>query len=84
MEGIRRDDGSQGEPSSSNLIFCSKPVVYARQQPPCNGVGGHLITEDGIPFHQTEWRDVLKKYNAGFIIVLDYDDSKEPWHKERS
>ena len=43
-----------------------------------------FITEDGTPFHQSQWRDILTKYNAGFIIVRDYDESQEPWHKKRS
>lgn len=79
--GIRRDTEP---PSTGNLILCSQPVVFARQAPPRGRVGGNFITEDGTPFHQSEWRDILTKYNAGFIIVRDYDDSREPWHKERS
>ena len=32
IEGIRRDDGSQGDPHrDGSLILCSKPVVFARQ-----------------------------------------------------
>lgn len=77
IEGIKRDSHS---PDCGNLLLCSKPIVYARQAPPRGGVGGNLITEDGTPFHQTEWRDILAKYNAGFIIVLDYDEAKEPWY----
>ena len=71
-------------PSTDRLIFCTKPIVFARQAPPISGVGGNLITEDGTPFHQSQWREVLNKYNAGFIIIRDYDETKEPWYKERS
>lgn len=80
-DGIRRDTEP---PSTASLILCSKPVVFARQAPPRGRVGGNFITEDGTPFHQTQWRDILTKHNAGFIIVRDYDESREPWHKERS
>lgn len=75
-----RGERDTAPPSAGRLIFCTKPVVFARQAPPRGGVGGNLITEDGTPFHQTEWRDILTKYNAGFIIVRDYDESREPWH----
>jgi len=80
-DGIRRDTEP---PSTGNLILCTKPVVFARQAPPRGRVGGNFITEDGTPFHQSEWCDILNKYNAGFIIVQNYDESREPWHKERS
>ncbi len=80
-EGIKRD---AYPPSAGSLIICTKPVVFAHQAPPRCGVGGNFVTEDGTPFHQTEWGDILKKYNAGFIIVRDYDETKEPWYKERS
>lgn len=80
-EGTRRDTDP---PSAQSLILCSKPVVFARQAPPCGRVGGNFITEDGTPFHQSEWQKILDRYNAGFIIVRDYDESQEPWHKERS
>ena len=85
IEGIRRDDGSQGDPHrDGSLILCSKPVVFARQIAKGGRYNGYLETEDGTIFHQSEWRDILTKYNAGFIIVRDYDDSREPWHKERN
>ena len=80
-EGIRRDTE---QPSAQSLILCSKPIVFARQAPPHGRIGGYFITEDGTTFHQTEWRDILTKYHAGFIIVQNYDESQEPWHKERS
>lgn len=80
-DGIRRDTDA---PSTDNLILCSKPVVFARQAPPRGRVGGYFITEDGTPFHQTEWKTILTQYDAGFIIVLDYDETREPWHQERS
>ena len=80
-EGIRRDTE---QTSAQRLILCTKPVVFARQAPPHGRVGGNFITEDGTPFHQTQWNDILTKYNAGFIIVQDYDESREPWHKERN
>ena len=81
INGYKRDTEP---PSIDRLLFCTKPVVFARQAPPISGIGGNLITEDGTPFHQSEWRDVLTRYNAGFIIVQDYDETKEPWYKERS
>ena len=85
IEGIRRDDGTQGDPSrGGNLILCSKPVLFARQAAPHGRFNGYLELEDGTIFHQCEWRDVLTAHNAGFIIVRDYDDTREPWHKERS
>lgn len=80
-DGIRRDTE---QPSAQSLILCAKPVVFARQAPPHGRIGGYFITEDGTTFHQTKWRDILTKYNAGFIIVRDYDESQEPWHIERS
>ncbi len=80
-DGIKRDSDP---PSTANLVLCSKPVVFARQAPPHGRIGGYFITDDGTPFHQTEWQDILKNYNAGFIIVRDYDETREPWHKERS
>lgn len=79
--GIKRDTDP---PSTDRLILCTKPVVFARQAPPKGRVGGNFTTEDGTPFHQTEWRKILTQYNAGFIIVRDYDESQEPWYKERS
>lgn len=78
-EGIRRDTE---QPSAQSLILCTKPVVFARQAPPQGRVGGNFITEDGTPFHQSEWREILPKYNAGFIIVRDYDESQEPWSRK--
>lgn len=77
---IRRDTPPV---SAGNLILCSKPVIFARQAPPRGRVGGNFITEDGVPFHQSEWRDILHRYNAGFIIVRDYDESQEPWYKDK-
>lgn len=79
--GIKRDT----EPvTAGNLILCAKPIVFARQAPPQGRVGGYFITEDGTPFHQTEWREILAKHDAGFIIVRNYDESQEPWYKKRS
>lgn len=80
QNGIRRDTET---PSVANLILCSKPIIFARQAPPRGHVGGYFITEDGTPFHQTEWRKILDENNAGFVIVRDYDETKEPWYKER-
>ena len=77
-EGIRRDTE---QPSAQSLILCTKPVVFARQAPPRGRVGGNFITEDGTPFHQSQWREILQQYNAGFIIVRDYDESREPWSR---
>lgn len=79
--GIRRDTK---QPSAQNLILCSQPVVFARQAPPRGGVGGNFVTEDGTHFHQTQWQEILARYNAGFIIVRDYDESQEPWHERRT
>lgn len=85
LEGIRRDDGTQGDPyRGGNLIFCSKPVIFAKQAAIRGRYGGYLEAEDGTIFHQSEWRDVLKMNGAGFIIVQNYDDTREPWHKERN
>lgn len=81
MQGIMRDTRSASV--SSRLLLCTKPIVYAKQAPPkeCNGhfVGGNFITEDGQEFHQTEWEKILKERDAGFIVVTDYDESREPW-----
>lgn len=82
LEGIQRDTYDPSR--SSSLVFCSKPIVYAKQIPLHGRYNGYLETEDGTVFHQSEWRAILAKYNAGFIIVRDYDDTREPWHKERS
>lgn len=79
--GINRD---LYKSAADRLILCTKPVVFARQAPPRGRIGGYFITEDGTPFHQTQWQEILSQYGAGFIIVRDYDESKEPWHKERS
>lgn len=73
VEGIQRDTHA---PGCDRLIICTKPVVYAKQHGRC---GGYFQTEDGTVFHQTEWNEILQKYNAGFIIVTEYDESKEPW-----
>lgn len=82
QEGTRRDTDN---PSFSSLILCSKPILYAKQAPPVGRVGGYFVTEDGEVFHQTHWREMLEKHKAGFIIVTDYDESKEPWYQpERS
>lgn len=85
MRGVMRDTRSASV--SSRLLLCTKPVVYAKQAPPkeCNGhfVGGNFITEDGQEFHQTEWEKILKERGAGFIVVTDYDESREPWSKQR-
>lgn len=84
IEGVRRDTGT---PSlSDRLILCSKPVIFARQAPPksfCGHlIGGYFITEERRPeeFHQGQWKEMLDRRGAGFIIVQDYDESKEPWH----
>lgn len=82
LEGIRRDTADPYR--GGNLIFCTKPIVFARQAPPVGGVGGQLVTEDGTPFHQSQWQEVLAQHNAGFLIVRDYDEAKEPWCHERS
>ena len=79
-DGIRRDTTSA---TRDRLILCTKPVVFARQAPPRGRVGGNLVTEDGTPFHQSEWEKILHQYDAGFIIVQDYDESKEPWFERR-
>lgn len=85
MRGVMRDTGSPSV--SSRLLLCTKPIVYAKQAPPkdCFGhlVGGCFITEDGQEFHQSEWEKILKERDAGFIVVTDYDESREPWHKQR-
>lgn len=78
LEGIQRDTYDPSR--SDSLLFCSKPIVFAKQIPLHGQYNGYLETEDGTVFHQSEWRDILSKYNAGFIIVLDYDDTKEPWY----
>lgn len=81
ISGVRRDEG---EPSAGNLIFCTRPIVFARQAPPVGGVGGQLVTEDGTPFHQSQWQEVLAQHHAGFLIVRDYDEAQEPWYNERN
>lgn len=85
MQGIMRDTRSASV--SSRLLLCTKPIVYAKQAPPkdCFGhlVGGCFITEEGQEFHQTEWEKILKERGAGFIVVTDYDESREPWSKQR-
>lgn len=82
LEGIQRDTYDPSR--SSSLIFCSKPIVFAKQIPLHGQYNGYLEMEDGTTFHQSQWREILAKYDAGFIIVRDYDDTREPWHKERS
>lgn len=81
MQGIMRD--TRPTSVSTRLLLCSKPIIYARQAPPkqCNGhlLGGNFITEDGQEFHQSEWQKILKERGAGFIVVKDYDESREPW-----
>ena len=57
--------------------------MFARQAPPHGRIGGYFITEDGTTFHQSQWKEILTNYDAGFIIVRDYDESQEPWYKER-
>lgn len=81
IEGIRRDTGA---PDAGRLILCTKPIVYAKQTLPKHGIGGYFVTQDGETFHQTQWREVMASRGAGFIIVQEYDESREPWHKERS
>lgn len=85
IQGVRRDDGSQAPGASHSLVLCTKPVIFARQAPPsgCPPVGGNFITEDGEAFHQSQWKELLERRGAGFIIVLEYDESKEPWYQER-
>ena len=78
MNGIQRDTHA---PGCDRLVICTKPVVYAKQAPPHGRCGGYFQTEDGTVFHQTEWDEILQKYNAGFIIVTEYDESKEPWSR---
>lgn len=75
--GIRRDT----EPPcfSDSLVLCSKPPVFARQSPPQGRCGGYFVTDDGEIFHQTAFKELLDRRGAGFIIVLDYDETKEPW-----
>lgn len=80
IEGIQRDTY---DPSRSrSMIFCSKPIIYAKQISLRGQYNGYLEAEDGTVFHQAEWREILAKYNAGFIIVRDYDDTKEPWSRK--
>lgn len=79
IRGIKRDTY---DPSRSSLVLCSKPIAYAKQIPLHGQYNGYLEMEDGTVFHQSEWREILAKYNAGFIIVRDYDDTREPWNKK--
>lgn len=69
----------------TELIFCSKPVILARQAAPkpVNGhlLGGYLRTEDGEEFHQSDAKKLLERRGAGTIVVLDYDEAREPWYK---
>ena len=81
MDGIRRDT-HKCRGSSDVFVLCSRPIVYAHQAPPKGWCGGYFVTEDGEEFHQTDWKEILAKRCAGFIIVPDYDESKEPWGKE--
>ena len=78
--GIRRD--TELPCSSYNLVLCSKPVIYARQSPPQGRCGGYFVTDDGELFHQTAYKELLERRGAGFIIVLDYDETKEPWWRK--
>ena len=80
IEGIKRDTYDPSR--STSLLFCSKPIVFATQATLHGQYNGYLETEDGTIFHQSEWRDILARYNAGFIIVRDYDDTREPWHRK--
>lgn len=79
MDGIRRDT-NKCRGFSDVFVLCSRPIIYAHQAPPKGWCGGYFVTEDGEEFHQTEWKEILAKHGAGFIIVKDYDESKEPWH----
>ena len=79
FDGIQRDTTS-----TENLILCSRPIVSAKQAPPRDNIGGYFTTEDGQTFHQSEYKEILKQHNAGFIIVRDYDESREPWHGRRN
>ena len=81
VDGIRRDTEP---PSTENLILCSRPIVFAKQAPPRDHIGGYFTTEGGQTFHQSEYREILKQHNAGFIIVRNYDESREPWHGRRN
>lgn len=74
---IRRDEGQPI--TCDNLVLCSKPVIYARQSPPQGRCGGYFVTDDGEIFHQTTFKELMERRGAGFIIVLDYDETKEPW-----
>lgn len=82
VEGVRRDTGTPS--MADRLILCSRPIIFARQAPvEYSGgqpLGGNFITDDGEEFHQSQWKELLDKRGAGFIIVQDYDESKEPWH----
>lgn len=80
FNGINRDTSEATE----KLILCSKPCIMAKQLPPkdCNGhaIGGNFATLDtGEEFHQSNYRELLQRRKAGFVIVQDYDESKEPW-----
>lgn len=77
FDKIRRDT----EPPAlcDSLVLCSKPPVFARQSPPQGRCGGYFVTDDGEIFHQTAFKELLERRGAGFIIVLDYDETKEPW-----
>lgn len=81
LDGINRDTS----PMHDALVLCSKPVVYARQAPPHewggNLFGGYYITADGEEFHQSDCRALLKRRNAGTIVVEGYDETKEPYYK---
>lgn len=79
IRGIKRDTY---DPSRSSLVLCSKPIAYAKQIPLRGQYNGYLEMEDGTVFHQSEWREILAMHNAGFIIVRDYDDTREPWNRK--
>lgn len=77
--GIYSDTSMPGD----TLVLCSLPVVFARQAEPhnINGRlhGGYFITDDGEEFHQNQRNELLKRRNAGSVVVLGYDETKEPF-----
>ena len=84
LKGISRDGSPMG--MDSRLLLTALPVLYAKQAPPhavSNGhlCGGYFVTDDGEEFHQTQWQEILKRRGCGFIVVTDYDETREPWAK---
>lgn len=77
FDGVKRDT----EEATEKLVLCSRPVIMAKQIPPKGRIGGYFATLDtGEEFHQSNYRELLKRRKAGFVIVQDYDESKEPWY----